>query len=309
MGLRRKGLVAPIGAAVLLLLAFVGFSLWVRQTKDLTLVTWLGSLPLAAIFAIVTVFWSLFALIAWWITERAFHPDGRDVTHENVARLLLVMSSFFVFVLGFVVSQEWSNATTARNDVSRGVAALYTAGYYTYPLPKESVEQIQASLDRLGTSIACQDLPSLRDTGKGDPRTGTALAETFKVVTRQPKSAQEIATFGNIVDELGAISQARRQWLSQAANGLPGVVLFSIFIVSGLLLATFVVQSTKSRRGHLVTIIGLVLLVSLGTGMVISLARPFAGAAQISAETFSQGPRSSNLDCSRPGSFAQSSPN
>ena len=84
------------------------------------------------------------------------------------------------------------------------------------------------------------------------------------------------------------------------------MVLFSIFIVSGLLLATFVVQSTKSRRGHLVTIIGLVLLVSLGTGMVISLARPFAGAAQISAETFSQGPRSSNLDCSRPGSVSQS---
>ena len=275
----------------------------VESTQDLPVVTWLGTLPVALIFALMVIFWVPFALIAWWTAERAIDPAGRERMQENVSRIVIVVSTFFVFVLGFVISQEWSNANSARNDVSRGAAAIYTAGYNASPLPKSSVAEIQASLDTLSRSIVCQEIPSLRNTGEGATSTGIALADTFKVATEQPETVQEMVTFGNVVNELGTVSQARREWLTEAASGLPDVVLIAIFILGMTLLATFAAQSTLSRRSHLATVVVLALLVALGTGLSLSLARPFAGAAQVSTETFSQGGATSAAiqDCSRTG--------
>jgi len=296
----RRRLIAPVSAAVLFGLAFAGFWVWITQTQDTSIVTWLGGLPVVLIFVIVGAFWVGFGLIAWWICERAFPPDDRDVTHENIARFLVVMTSFFVFVLGFVISQEWSNASAARNQVSIGAAGLYTAGYNNYPLPQPSKKEIEVALNTVGISMVCDELPSLKETGKGAEQTGLALVEAFNVVTGQPRAVQDLATYGNIADELAVLSEARRQWLSQADNVLPTVVLVSIFIASGFLLGAFVVQSTRSRRGHLASIIGLALLITLATGMVISLARPFAGAAQLNPESFAQGTTLSDQDCSNP---------
>ena len=296
-----KRLGAPIAAAFLLAAAVVVGWVVVEATQEVSLFTWVGTLPVPVIFAVVVVFWVLFALISWAIAERAIEPDDRERTQENVSRILIVISTFFVFVLGFVISQEWSNANAARNEVSRGAAALYTAGYNNYPLPQPYRGEIQASLDKLGQSIVCQELPSLKETGEGATQTGFALADTFEVATSQPRSVQEMVTFGNIVSELGVISEARREWLAEAASGLPDVVLICIFILGAALLATFAVQSTVSRRGHLATVVVLSLLVALGTGLAVSLARPFAGAAQVSADTFSQGGATSAAiqDCSR----------
>ena len=297
---RRKRLVAPILAASAFVLAFIAGCVAIRLLADQSVVTWLGRLPVWLTFVAMVAFWCLFALIAWWLSERLFEEKDREVTHENVARLLLVMTSFFVFVLGFVVAQEWSNLTSARNHVSQGAAAVYTAGYLADPLPKKAAQDIKASLAELGQSVTCDDLPALRETGRGSPETAAALADTFKVITDQPRPVRDEPTFGNIVDEVSAISEARSEWLAEAAAGLPTVLLATILIVSACLLAAFVVQSTRSRKGHLVTALGLALLVALGTGLVISLSRPFGGAAQIPASTFQQGPYSVTDDCSKP---------
>ena len=297
---RRLG--GPIAAATLLAVTVIVTWLVIEGSQELPLVTWLGTIPVGVVFAALAVFWVIFALIAWWFAERAAEPGDRDRTQENVSRILIIVSTFFVFVLGFVISQEWSNANSARNEVSRGAAALYTAGYNAYPLPSSSLREIQASLDALGNSITCRELPSLEETGEGAPQTGMDLVESFKVATSQPRSVQEMVTFNNIVSELGVLSEARREWLAEAASGLPDVVLLSIFILGGCLLATFAVQATVSRRGHLATVIVLALLVALGTGLAVTLARPFAGAAQVSADTFSQGAGTSEAgeDCGRP---------
>ncbi|MFM9044371.1 MAG: hypothetical protein ACKOL0_00970, partial [Solirubrobacterales bacterium] len=89
----RRRLIAPVSTAVLFVLVFAGLWVWITQTQDISIVTWLGGLPVVLIFLIIGAFWVGFGLIAWWIAERAFTPDDRDVTHENVARLLVVMTS------------------------------------------------------------------------------------------------------------------------------------------------------------------------------------------------------------------------
>ena len=83
-----------------------------------------------------------------------------------------------------------------------------------------------------------------------------------------------------------------------AASGLPGVIVVAIFAVAGILLALFIVQSTRSRKAHLLVTVGLVALVSLGSAMVLSLARPFGGPANIDT-AFNDELSQSYIECDR----------
>ena len=65
-----------------------------------------------------------------------------------------------------------------------------------------------------------------------------------------------------------------------------------------LLLTLFIVQSTRSRKAHLLVTVGLVVLISLGTAMVLSLARPFGGPANIDT-AFNDELSQSYIECDR----------
>lgn len=298
MGSGRKSLVAPVLAAVLFVIVLAAGWILVEDLTGQRFSIWIGTIPTLLLFLGVLIVWSLFALIVWWIAERSLAPDSREASQETIYRLILLSSSFFVFVLGFVVSQEWGNINTVRRDVSSGAAALETATYQAEALPKPAREQVRSALNELGFSIACRDLPSLRETGRGAEETALALKLAFRSLTRLPPELRDEAAVGDVVDDIGQISMARRLTLAGAASGLPGVIVVAIFAVAGILLTLFIVQSTRSRKAHLMVTVGLVVLISLGTAMVLSLARPFGGPANIDT-AFNDELSQSYIECDR----------
>lgn len=298
MGSGRKSLVAPVFAAVLFAVLLVAGWILIEAMSGRRFEIWIGTVPTLLVYLGVFTFWSLFALIVWWIAERSLAPESRDVSQETIYRLILVCSSFFVFVLGFVVSQEWGNINSVRRDVSSGAAALETATYQAEALPRPAREKVGAALNELSLSIVCRDLPSLRETGLGSRDTSSALEATFRTLSSLPPGLTEGETFSDVVDDVGDASMARRLALAGAASGLPGVILVAIFAVSAILLTLFIVQSTRSRRAHLLVTVGLVTLISLGTAMVLSLARPFGGPASVDTAITDAASRS-YTDCDR----------
>ena len=298
MGSNRKGLFVPIVAGLIFIAAVViGWVLIVQITGETPFI-WVGTVPLLALHAGIVTFWCLYALVVWWIAERAISSETRDSGGETVYRLLLVCSSFFAFILGFVAAQEWNNVNTVRRDVSSGAAAIDTATYKAEALPKAERNQVTSALADLSRSISCQDIPSIEATGSGSQQTVDALRSAFRAVTDLPPGIQQKAIFVDLLDEVGSVSAARRQILAGANTGLPGVILVAIFAIAAILLALFIAQSARNRRAHTATIIGLVVLISIGTSMVVSLARPFGGAATMEEE-FDQASRASFTDCSK----------
>ena len=287
---------APVLAAVLFAaLLTVGWIL-VEEVTGQRFAIWIGTVPTLLLYLGVFTFWALFALIVWWIAERSLTPESREASQETIYRLVVVCSAFFVFVLGFVVSQEWGNINSVRRDVSNGAAALETATYQAEALPKPAREQVSSALNELAFSIACRDLPSLRETGRGAEETSLALRSAYRALTSLPPGVRDEPAVSDVVDAVGETSTARRLVLAGAASGLPGVIVVAIFAVAGILLTLFINQSTRSRRAHLLVTVGLVVLISLGTAMVLSLARPFGGPASIDT-AFDDGSSRSLSDC------------
>ena len=298
MGSGNKRLVAPVLAAVLFAAVLTAGWILVEEVTGQRFAIWIGTVPTLLLYVGVFTFWALFALIVWWIAGRSVAPESREASQETVYRLILICSSFFVFVLGFVVSQEWGNINTVRRDVSSGAAALETATYQAETLPRPAREQVRSALNELGFSIACRDLPTLRETGRGAEETALALKSAFRALTRLPSELRDETAVSDVVADVGQVSMARRLTLAGAASGLPGVIVVAIFAVAGILLALFIVQSTRSRKAHLLVTVGLVALVSLGSAMVLSLARPFGGPANIDT-AFNDELSQSYIECGR----------
>lgn len=298
VGGSRKSLFGPVAAAVAFVAATVGLILYVLLVLDQRFLVWVTNLPVLALHFGVIAFWCLFTVIVWWIAERTLDRETREEHKDAIQRLLLVVSSFFVFFLGFIVSQEWDNVDTVRSDVSSGAVAIDTAAYKAEALPQPQRGIFQEALANLGRSIDCEEIPAVRDLGEGSRRTETALRDAFLVIARFPPEIQRLSIFQDLLDEVGNVSDSRRQVLTGAASGLPVVVLFTIFFVGGLLVILFIVQLSQGRQSHLALTLGLVMLISVGTGLVLSLSRPFGGAAELD-EDFNKATRQIYTECSQ----------
>ena len=307
MNSKGKSLFAPVLAAFALAAAVAGLWIYVKLALGKGLILWLGTIPVFALHLGIIVFWCLFALVVWWIAERAIGPRDDGQSPESVQRLLVVASSFFVFLLGFIISQEWNNVNTVRREFSTAAAAVNSAIYKTDALPPSSRAGVRDAIEALARSISCDELPMIRQTGQADPKTEAALQSAYLSVTSLPPNVREQSVFSSLLGEMGTISEARRITIADAASGLPAIILITIFVVGGALLTLYVVQSAESRRGHLAMLIGVIVLVSIGTGMVTSLARPFAGAARVGAEV-DRAAGWSYTECDRPSPSPSAKP-
>ena len=271
-------------------------------------IKWLVSLPVWLTFLVVIAFWMSVATILWWLVK-TFVPREKVEKHkDSTYRVLVVISSFYAFLLGFVVSQEWSNVNSVRNDVARASAKIYIGGYNAEALPAPSGQKAFDALQNFASSLVCDDFPSLASGAGPSKKTGLVLQDAFTVVTRLPSNAQDAPSYSSVLRSVEDASEARRQWISSAADGLPSVILAIILLVALFLLSAFSLQLSASHRGHLLTLLGIAVFIGLGTGLVISLNRPFRGAAQVSTAPFTQNVKADTINCAKePSGSAPSS--
>lgn len=268
----------------------------------MAVIEWLVSLPVWLTFVVVIAFWMIVATTLWWLAKTLI-PHAKIEKHRDTAvRILTTVSAFYAFLLGFVVSQEWSNVNTVRNDVASASAQLYIGGYNAVALPKPSNNEAFDAIDSFATSIVCQDFPSLAKRGKPAEETGEVLERSFSTITSLPSSAQGAPSYGDVMSSLESASESRRQWISAAADGLPTVILTIILLVAFILLGAFSIQFSASQRAHLLALLGISVFIGLGTGLVIALNRPFTGAAKINPAAFTEGTKNKAFDCSKPPS-------
>lgn len=296
MTISGRTLVA-IAATVLV----VGTWAFIDAEKIRATIDWMIGLPVVVSFVLTIAFWGVFALVVWWVVELLITDRTAETNQDNVNRLVTIVTALYAFLLGFVVYQEWNNVSTVRDDLAQAAAALYAADLSAQDLPGTAGDQVGAAGDRFVSAVLCDEFPRLTASGEGSKAAGAALDGLLGTVTGLPPRAQASPVFDQLLDGVETASQSRRQWLSDSATGLPTAILAIIFLVAAILVTAFIVQSTQERWAQGLTILGLVVFVGLSTGLVVSLNRPFAGAATVGTETFAQEAHRRGISCPRPG--------
>jgi cytochrome bd-type quinol oxidase subunit 2 len=260
-------------------------------------IDWLAGLPSFALFLGLMVVGLLVAAGLSWLSTRAIEDDVRTRTSTSVTTVVGVVAGLYAVRVPFVIVNEWQTFNDAQAKVSDESAALTAAYFDAGVLPEPTATQIQVAIVEYDRSVICDEIPYLADHQGPAPATRAALQRLYETTASAPAAVQASPFYRDAVSQIAAVSTARRGRINAAGSPLPELLLVVILATSLALVAVASVLDTQHRRWHLVLTTALTTLVALNLALVITLNRPFDGAATISDAPLREGVPAALLRC------------
>jgi Protein of unknown function (DUF4239) len=235
------------------------------------------------------------ARLAEWLLD----DEARGLTSGSITTAVGVIAALYAVMVAFVIVNEWSAFADAQSHVSDESAALVATYTSAGALPEPGRTAIQRSVLAYDRTLVCNELPSLATNEGPSPASIAALRAMFATVAAHPSDS---AFYSNVVSELDDVATARRSRINSAVSPLPNLLLIVIVVTSGALLATVSMLDTRHRRWHYAITGALAVIIALNLTLIISLDRPFAGAARVSDSPYREGVPASVLACPSHGS-------
>ena len=264
------------------------------------LIDWLTGLPSFLLFLCLMVVGLLIAAGLSWLSTRAIEDDVRTRTSTSVTTVVGVVAGLYAVLVAFVIVNEWQTFNDAQSTVSAESAALTTAYFDAGVLPEPTRTRLQTALIAYDRSVICDEIPYLADHQGPSLKTRAAMQQLYTAAEDAPPAVQASPFFGNVVAQIAEVSTARHDRISAAGSPLPELLLVVIIATSLALVAVASVLDTQHRRWHLILTTALTILVALNLALVITLNRPFDGAATISDAPLREGVPAALLRCDSP---------
>jgi hypothetical protein len=260
-------------------------------------VDWLVRLPTLVLFLGLMAMGLAIALSLTKVSERAFGDEVRSRTSPSVTTVVGVIAGLYAVLVAFVIVNEWQAFNSAQAQVSDESAALASAYVSASVLPEPSRTEVQRDLLAYDRSVVCVELPHLADHQGPMPETRRALERLVLTVARAEPVAHNASFYDSTVRSLSDITRARRGRINSAASPLPDLLLVVILVTSLALVAAVSALDTRHRGWHTVITVALTFIVALNLALVVSLDRPFDGAATVSDAPLREGVPAEALRC------------
>ena len=244
----------------------------------------LARLPVVSTFVVIAVFWVLVAAALLWAGEKFIPAHVRAAIMDGVRNLMAVVAAFYGFLIGFIVVQEWDNATNAQSQVAAEAAAFATGIFAAATLPPPHSLKIINGFLALGRSEVCDEVPALEFASKPNLQTSLTLFKLYQAVAKVPLELQTRSSYGQVYSSLNDANRARTNMINASSQRVPFVLMGVIFLAGLVLLTAVSLQDVRHRRGHVMVVIAVALFVALAQGLIVSLSRPYAGAATVSTD-------------------------
>ena len=229
--------------------------------------TWVSRLPTLQLFLVLMAAGLVVSLGLTVIADRAFDAGSRTrtSTSTSVTTVIGVIAGLDAVLIAFVIVNEWQAFNDAQEQVSNESAALSATSFNANVLPEPGRSEILRSIRAYDRSVVCDEIPHLVDHEGPATKTRVALQELFATVARSRATpTSETAVFyAATVTQLGDVAQARRSRINAALSPLPDLLL----------------------------------IVSLNLALVLTLDRPFDGAARVSDAPLREGLPAKGLRC------------
>ncbi|MFN8028002.1 MAG: hypothetical protein U0W40_17045 [Acidimicrobiia bacterium] len=260
-----------------------------------SIVDWLARQHAFVLFLVILLLILVIAAVFVFVAERVFDEDARGRTSGSVTTAVGVVAAIYAVIVAFVIVNEWAAFADAQTTVSDESAALVAVYSSASVLPEPGRTEIQKAVIAYDRSVVCFELPRLATHDGPAPESVAALHHLYETVAANPADSP---FYGNVVSSLDDLVTARRERINAAVSPLPNLLLVVIVVISLALLATIAALDTRHRRWHylITAIVGLI--VALNLTLVISLDRPFSGAAKVSDAPYREGVLDSLLNCS-----------
>ena len=144
--------------------------------------------------------------------------------------------------------------------------------------------------------MVCDEIPYLRTHEGPSPQTKLALLELYTTVARN-RSPDRSEFYTHEVDALSDITMARSARINSASSPIPDLLLAAVLVTSLALIAMVSALDTQHRRWHIAITTALSVIVALNFLLIVTLDRPFDGAATVDDAPLREGIPSVVLRC------------
>jgi hypothetical protein len=227
---------------------------------------------------------TLFAMAAPFFIRRHITLSRLRTNNEVAGFKFATVGVLYAVLLAFAVIVVWEKFNQADSDVAREASAAATVLRLSQALdaPHQAVVR-QATLDYLKTTIG-KDWPAMHD-GRSSPDVTEALNRVYSAVFKfHAFAGNEGLVVAEILRQVDAISQARRERLVMADGIVPGIIWVVLYGGAALTISfTFFFGTENLRAQALMTGILSVMIFS-GLLTITAIDHPFAGTVNVGPE-------------------------
>jgi hypothetical protein len=236
----------------------------------------------------------LLALFGFELVHRLVPADSRKQHNDVAGFIYAALGVIYAVLLALVVIAVWEEYREAAVTVEQEANAAADIFWLASQLPDPRGTNVQELVRSYTEEVAHREWP-LMEQGRApqlsqlreDPA-GWTIVDDIRANIQgfEPRSQAEEQLFAESLDQVDALSDARRTRLVAAEDGVPGV-LWSVLIFGGIAVIGFTylfgLESTWAHRLMVVTLAAVIGLVLFTVG---AMEYPFSGGARIGTGEF-----------------------
>lgn len=208
-------------------------------------------------------------------------PDGPTAGH---ARSMLSSLFLLVFAIGVIV--PWTTGNAARDNTHTEAQALTEAYWSAGLLPGSAPAQVRAELRDYTSFVVGKEWRvmasgRLSDTGWAKLDALRAQLSAMRFTAKEDQAAQS-----DVLGQLRAVYQARRQRAADAGAALPSAVLFFTVLTGFLIIGYPYLSGARPQGMALASFLIVTGLLGIGIFMVFYDDHTFAGGLAVKPDAF-----------------------
>jgi hypothetical protein len=224
-----------------------------------------------------------------------FVPVATRQEHNDVAGFIYAaLGVIYAVLLALVVIAAWEEYGAASDTVEREANAVADIYWLADQLPEDRGTHVQELVRSYAEEVVHKEWPLMEEgrapsmTQKEGSLGGWSLIDDIRHAIQgfEARTKSEEQLYAEGLDQVDALSDARRMRLVAAEEGVPGI-LWSVLVVGGIAAVGFTylfgLESTWAHRLMVVTLAAVIGLVLFTVG---AMEYPFSGDARIGPGAF-----------------------
>lgn len=233
---------------------------------------------MSQIAALVVAMAAIAASVAGLIVvRRRFETSVFRGDHDVAGAILGVIGTLYAVLVAFTVVIVWTHFTDARAAADMEADKLGDLARLAGGLEAGRSQRVQALLRGYGTAVIQDEWPAMAQR-RSSPVAAEALARLWsEYESMAPEGNREVAIYGQSIEQLGAMTDLRRQRLRSIEHDVPPL-MWMVLIAGGAIVVCFTYLFAPERRtAHALMVAAVAAMVVLTLFLAYDLDNPFDG--------------------------------
>ena len=248
-------------------------------------------MAITVVFGVLVVFGACLAALAGLELVQRLVPHEKRQEHNDVAGFLYaVVGVTYAVLLALLVIAVWEQYQRARETVESEANATVEIAWLDHGLPKTEGQHLQQDARSYAQEVVDEEWPLMEQGIEGERGTpeGWDLIDDMRATLQEvePRTEAEQELYGEGLDEIQRLGDARRMRLVQAEEGMPGV-LWVVLVLGAVVTVGFTylfgLRNSWAHRLMVMSLTAVIVLVLFTIGVMDD---PFTGGARIEPSAF-----------------------